>query len=238
MSDKTSIRLHKGKKELRERSIEIDIYDETVKETAGKIVAEMTNYLKSHKNLAALSAKQLGYTERIFCIKFSDGDVREFINPLIYHGEGSHLSREVQIGVSSKEYIIPRYDNTYLAYMTLEGKDETNLFKKYVGEIVQQMVDLLDGVLLEDFGLEILEGFDEASDEEKADIIGIYVEMLRKIQKDIDLKFEEDDNLKMADRAVEFLKQKSLGKIEEWVPTEDELKQIREAEEKRREKSA
>ena len=44
----------------------------------------------------------------------------------------------------------------------------------------QQMVNLLDGILIDDFGLEILPGFDELKDDDKSlPLINMYIDSLK-----------------------------------------------------------
>ena len=50
------------------------------------LVKEITRKIKrtmKKKNLTSLSAPAIGYNKRIFCIDFSDNEIKTFINPLI-----------------------------------------------------------------------------------------------------------------------------------------------------------
>lgn len=194
------------------------------------IIGRLKDLLRTDKNTIALSAPQIGYPYRIFCIRFSDGDIRGFVNPMIYkYGEKTHLSREMQLGHDSKtEYIVPRFDEVEMSFQTPVGNLESNLFQETLGEVVQQMDDLLNGVLLEDYGLEVLEGFDEASQEEREEIIKMYLEHLQNQHDDIAKELEDEkDNLKI-NEAIEFMEQAKLGNVqlefEKKEPTTKEAK--------------
>lgn len=181
------------------------------------IIGRLKDVLRTNKDLIALSAPQIGYPYRIFCIKFSDDEIRGFVNPLIYkYSEGMHLSREVQLGHDSAiEYLVPRFNEVEMSFQTPVGNLQSNLFTETVGEVIQQMDDLLNGVLLEDYGLEVIEGFDEASQEEKEEIIKMYLEHLQNEDKALKKQLEEEDkdNAKI-NEAIDLMEQAKLGKVE------------------------
>ena len=181
------------------------------------IIGRLKDILRTNKDLIALSAPQIGYPYRIFCIKFSDDEIRGFVNPLIYkYSDGMHLSREIQLGHDSAiEYLVPRFDEVEMSFQTPVGNLQSNLFTETVGEVIQQMDDLLNGVLLEDYGLEVIEGFDEASQEEKEEIIKMYLEHLQNEDKALKEQLEEEDkdNAKI-NEAIDLMEQAKLGKVE------------------------
>lgn len=181
------------------------------------IIGRLKDVLRTNKDLIALSAPQIGYPYRIFCIKFSDDEIRGFVNPLIYkYSDGMHLSREIQLGHDSAiEYLVPRFDEVEMSFQTPVGNLQSNLFTETVGEVIQQMDDLLNGVLLEDYGLEVIEGFDEASQEEKEEIIKMYLEHLQNEDKALKEQLEEEDkdNAKI-NEAIDLMEQAKLGKVE------------------------
>ena len=171
MTRKYVLKIINDKTKLQERSEEIDLTNEKDLNRASSIVADLKDTLRTNNNLVALAAPQLGHKDRIFCIKFANGDIRAFINPLIFANKDVHLSRETQIGLDNKEYIVPRSTEVHAAYQTPLGKKEVNAFKGVVSEVFQQMVNLLDGILLEDFGLIVLDGFDESDEATKKKLL-------------------------------------------------------------------
>ena len=189
------------------------------------IIGRLKDVLRTNKDLIALSAPQLNYPYRIFCIKFSDGEIRGFVNPLVYkYSEQTHLSREVQLGHNSTiEYIIPRFDSIEMSFQTPVGNLVSNRFEGVVGEIIQQMDDLLNGVMIEDYGLEIIEGFDEAPQEVKEEIIKMYLEHLQEQSKHLQEIIENDKEHIRTNEAIQFMEQAKLGKIE-LAPMEEKPK--------------
>lgn len=192
------------------------------------IVGRLKDVLRSNENLIALSAPQIGYPYRIFCVKFSDDEIRGFVNPLIYkYSDDMHLSREIQLGHNtSVEYIVPRFNEIEMSFQTPVGNLQSNLFKEVVGEVMQQMDDLLNGVMLEDYGLEVIEGFDEATPEEREEIIQMYLEHLQSQDKALQKVINEDEENAKINEAIEFMEQAKLGKVE-LAPVEEKPVEIK-----------
>ena len=195
------------------------------------VIKEIKQTLKANKDLVALSAPQLGYNERIFGLKFANNDIQIFINPAIIRTEGNHLSREKSIGMNSDtEYLIFRPEKTFISYQTVKSqpdKCEMNKLEGFASDVFMQMNDLLNGVLIEDVGLEVLPGFDEASDEEKQEIIDMYIEHLKEIQNSVNeaIKKDSDSETARLNRNIEFMTKLQLGEIE-TVPLTEEEKEL------------
>lgn len=180
------------------------------------IVGRLKDVLRTEEGLVALSAPQIGYPYRIFCVKFSNEEIRGFINPLIYkYSDDMHLSREIQIGHNSNvEYIVPRFNEIEMSFQTPFGNLQSNMFTEVVGEVMQQMDDLLNGVMLEDYGLEVIDGFDEASQEDREEIIKMYLEHLEEQNKALQKVIDEDKEHAKMNEAIEFMEQAKLGNVE------------------------
>ena len=143
----------------RDRADEVQLGNPKYMDQINTVIQDLKDTLRANKDLVALSAPQIGENMRIFCIKFARGDIRAFINPLIITRKGIHLSRETQIGYNGPEYIVPRHNDINAAYQTPVGAKEVNSFLGTVGEVFQQMIEVMDGVLIEDYGLIILPEF-------------------------------------------------------------------------------
>lgn len=228
--------IKKDKDFLRDRSDEIvlSLLDEP---RVTGIINDLKDTLKANKNLVALAAPQLGKKERIFAIKFANGDIKAFINPAIVRTNNMHLSREKQIGLDDEEeYLIPRADEVFATYQTptmMADKCDMNKFTGPVAEVFQQMNDLLNGILLEDYGMIILPGFDEASQEEKEEIIKMYMESLGTKKDKIEEVINSNPESRDMNKAIEFMTKLQLGEIETVPLTEDEIKELKEKQEKR-----
>jgi len=198
---------------LSTRASETILQDE---ENLNQTIKWIKDILYADDNLVALAAPQIGVDSRLFCIKFSGGDIRTFINPMIKGKKGMHLSREKCISIPGKEFIIPRYDEIEVIYQTPTAKIEENVMKEAVGEVFQQMMHLLDGVLLSDLGLEVIEGWDEASEEEREEVIKVYLDGLKAANEGLKKEIEENKDTKALNDAIEFMKGVELGTVETY----------------------
>lgn len=173
------------------------------REELQQITTALKDTITEH-NLTHLTAPQLGYDARIFCINFN-GDIRTFINPMIIKTEEDVVLSREHCASLDHDYIIPRHKEIVAMYQTPTGKSESNRFLEPVSLIFEQCQDLIDGVLLSDYGLEITEEFDNATDEEKADVISYYIEHLKELSKELDEEIENDEMLKKTKDAIDFM---------------------------------
>ncbi len=192
------------------RAEEIDIKKDN------KLMREIISNLKQvmrKNNLVSLSAPAIGYNKRIFCIDFSDKEIKTFINPLITRLEGLELSREICSSIPGKEFIRPRNKEVDIIYTTPTGQIKNNTFKGLAANVLQHEIDHLEGLTLADIGLEIDSDFDEATDEEKFEIINMYIDSLDITKEELMLDFEKDENLKKQYDADRFIEMLGSGKI-------------------------
>lgn len=181
--------------------------DEINTTTDGNLQREITSALKKtieKENIVALSANAIGYDKRIFCIKF-DEEIKTFINPVIVKAEGLQLSREKCTSIPGKEFIVPRNTNLNVIYQRPMGKAESRQFLGVAAFIFQHELQHLDGVLLSDFALEIDEDWDNATDEEREEVIKYYLDSLDIKAKELDKEIQEDPELKKVSDAIDFM---------------------------------
>lgn len=196
---------------LQTRADELDVRKEN--NLMREITLDLKDWLREHEGYAGISANQLGYSKRVFCINFN-GDIRTFINPVISSAKGLTLNREKCASIKDKEYIRPRNTEITLMYQTPLGKVETRKIFGLAACLVQQQVDLLDGITLADIGLEIDKDFDEASEEERNKIIDMYLDSLDIRTKEMNKLLETDPELKQTNDAIKFMEQLQKGEIQ------------------------
>lgn len=196
------------------RSKETILQDE---EKVNQTLKWLKELLRSRDDLFAICAPQIGVDQRIICIKFANEDIRTFINPLLQKVEGVHLSRETEICIPGKEFLVPRFDVIDVTYQDVDGKISTITLNKTAGEVMQQMIQFLDGITLADWGLEIIPEFDEASEEDKLEVINLYLEGLSVINDSLKKKAETDSDFKELYDATKFLNYK-LNEVENENP--------------------
>lgn len=208
---------------LSERCDEVDLTKKN--KEIQEIVLDLKHTMKQYDDISGLSAIQIGHNKRVICLNF-DGNMRSFINPVITSVEGFELSREKCHSIPGKEYIRPRHTKISVTYQTPLGKIESVQLMGMAARVFQHHVDHLDGLLLSDVGLEIEEEFDKATEEERAEVINMYLESIDVSKDMIDAEIEKDEEAKKMSDGVKFMNAVKTGKVKiERIPwTEEERK--------------
>ena len=180
--------------------------------------------LKKYKELYALSAPQIGIKERVIVFKYNNGEMyKEYINPRIFKAEEYHLVREKDISCPDKEFISPRPGKIFIEYQTQDARPETNVLKDNAAEVFDRMMQYLDGITLEDYGLEVIPEFDEAEEEDKQEVIDMYLKSFKTKAEELNKEIEQDKDAKQLKDAIDFMAAAKEGKIQfEDIP-ENEL---------------
>lgn len=190
--------------------------DEIDPRTENKLMREIIVDLKDtirEKNLVGLAANQIGYDKRIFVINFN-GDLRSFVNPIITKTGGLELSREGCASIPDKEFVRPRHNDIEVTYMTPLGKIESRQLVGMAATVFQHEIDHLDGMLLSDIGFEVDEDFDNATDEERQEVVNAYLDSLDLRRRELNEEIENDEELKQASNAIKFVEKVQKGEIE------------------------
>jgi peptide deformylase len=186
------------------------------REDNGELLKEIISNIKKtmKKNgLVALSAPGIGYNKRVFCIDFSDSEIKTFINPVMTSESELKLTTEICSSLPGKEYLLPRHYEVDIIYETPTGKIKTNRFKDVAAYVIQHEIDHIEGVTLQDIGLEIEDDFNSASDEEKQEIITMYLNSLENRQKLLRDEINSDDELKILDERLKFSEALAKGEV-------------------------
>jgi hypothetical protein len=99
-------------------------------------------------------------------------------------------------------------------YQTPLGKIKSRIFKGLASHVIQHEMDHLDGITLADIGLEIEPDFDNATDEERFEIINMYLDSLDLTKSELEKDFTQDENLRKEYEADKFVELLAQGKIE------------------------
>lgn len=193
------------------RCQEVDLEKE-LKE-AREIIKNIKRTLRKNDNIVALSAPALGYNKRIFCVDYSDNEIKTYINPVIMNATGIQLSREVCSSLPGKEYIRPRNSEIDVIFQRPTGEINTQRFKGITACTIQHEIDHLDGINLSDIGLEIDSDFDDASDDEKQQIIDMYLDSLDIKRSSIHDEIKEDPELNKISENLRFTEALARGDI-------------------------
>ena len=185
-------------------------------EKNGKLIREIVANIKRtmrKNNLISLSAPGIGYNKRIFCIDFSDKEIKSFINPVVTNAIGLQLVREQCSSIPEKEYIVPRNSTIDIIYETPTGQIKTKRLKDIVAYVFQHEIDHLNGVTLDDIGLEVDKDFDDATQEEREEIISMYLDSLDLRQKYLEDTINSDEELKLVSDRLKFVEALARGDI-------------------------
>ena len=184
------------------------------------IIKKTLNIMEESLNasgLTYLTANQLGMDERIAMVKYENGDVHAFINPIISdYSKEMFLSREKDL-FDGKEYLVPRKKAIEVTFVNKSGHPKKVIYKEGASALLQNLIELLEGVFVSDYGLEIIPEFDGASDEEKEEVIKMYIDSL--VKKEDELKKETENNpfMKYIDDSIKELSQKMKEEEEKAI---------------------
>lgn len=220
METKKILTIDEHELEISTRADEIDI--KTENKLMREIVSELKRALKAN-NLTALSAPAIGYNKRIFVVDFKDSEIKTFINPIISNAKGLQLSKETCSSIPGKTFIRPRNNDITIMYQRPLGQIETRQIVGLAAIVIQHELDHLDGLLLSDVGLEIDEAYDNATNEEREELIKAYIESLDIKSKELDKEIKENKELKEMSDAIDFMT--SVYKGETRLEGQEEAKE-------------
>ena len=206
--------------DLSERCDEIDIRKDNI------LMREINKALKDtmrRTGLTSLSAPAIGYKKRIFCLNFSDVEIKTFINPIITKAEGIDLAKEQCTSIPNKFFLRPRNTKVTVVYQKPTGEIENRQFIGMAAIKVQHEIDHLDGMLLTDIGLEIDEDFEQATESERQEVIESYLDSLDLKLKTLKEEIESDPVLKEIDEGIRFMESVAKGETKlEHLPKKQE----------------
>lgn len=204
---------------LSERCEEFDLTKSNT--DAQTIIVALKRIIRSDDTITGLSANQIGYNKRVLCLNFN-GDIRTFINPIIEKAEGLELSRERCHSLPGKEYIRLRHTKVSVTYQTPLAKIESVELVGMAARVMQHHIDHLDGLLLSDVGLEIDESWDAATEEERQEVIDMYLDSLDLNRAQIEKDIADDKDAAQIANAVKFITSVQQGKTKiEHIPLTD-----------------
>lgn len=216
------VRLTKKLEKLRERTDEINVFDN--RETIREVSDDMIEYLTRHPKFNALAAPMINRQIRMFAIRFADG-IKFFINPIFTKQNDLHISIETNPCLDDRHFLVPRNDLVGVAYQDLLGTPGETDFTDTAGDLIQQMIQLLDGLWIDEIGMEVFDDFLSASDEDKQEVINLYLDSLKQRNTDINNEIEGNPELKEYKEGMDFLMAAARGDIQIESPKLSNRKQ-------------
>lgn len=190
------------------------------------IVIELKNTIRANSDMIGLSAPQIGYNKRLFCLNFN-GDIKTFINPVIDSADlvkgQLTLSVEQCHSEPNRKFIRLRYDNISVIYQTPTGEIKTVRLLGMAAFAFQHHLDHLNGLLLSDVALEIDDDFYKLTEEERGEIIKMYLDSIDMSATQLKEEIESDNELSELYDAARFVESVRQGEtIIEQMPMSDE----------------
>ena len=205
---------------LSERCDEFDLAKKN--KDVQNIVLHLKNTIRANEGMLGLSANQIGFDRRIVVLNFNN-DLRTFINPIITRVDGYELSRETCHSIPGKTFIRMRNSRVWVTYQTPLGKIESVELNGVAAKVMQHHIDHLEGLLLSDVSLEIDEDFDNATEEERVEVLKAYLESLDMTSQELTSEVESDEEGKKLADAIKFMESVRKGEtVIESVPYTDE----------------
>lgn len=203
-----------------------EICDQVNPVDAQSTVNTLRAKLNKYVTLYALSAPQVGIKEQVICIKFNDGKIQEYINPLILKGERYHFVRERDISCGDKDYINLRPQKVIIRYQTKDAKPEENILKGVAAEVFDRMINYLNGITPADYGLELDDDWDNASEEEQAEILKMYTKAIGQWSEEANAAVNEDKDAKELMDAINFMESVDKGEtVLDWEESSGKVHQ-------------
>lgn len=192
------------------RSDECDIRKNS-KAIRGTVV-DLKETMKQN-NLPALCGPQIGIPIRVIVLNI-DGRYKALCNPFITEANGFTLAREADPCFPGKQFIVPRYNKIVVNYLNPLGKIESKQLIGLGAYLLQQCVDHLEGIVVDEIGMEVDEDFDNATEDERAQVIKYFMESLDIRYQDLQKEIEEDPEAKKLSDAIKFMQASQRGEIE------------------------
>jgi len=176
------------------------------------LIRDLEDTLKERTDRLFLCSNEIGYEERAILVKFAD-DTHEFINPAFQKRDVPIINREKDI-ITGEEYLVPRFTTIEIVYQDCLGSVKAYKLNQAASVVMCQAMDMLNGITASDYGLPILEGFDDLSSDEKAEIISEYTMSLKERYNYLDKELSNSNEVKDIWNASKYFKGIADGEIE------------------------
>jgi peptide deformylase len=177
------------------------------REEGDKIIADIKEIMEANPEMITLSAPQIGYNKRIFCIRFNN-IIKTFIDPVITKKTGSTLVIETCSMMPGKEILIARPEEITVVYYTDDFKYEENKLVGPAAAIFDQQVQLLDCVFPSELGLvsDIEEdgSLNDLTEEEFEELKEIYIQFIKIKAKQAEEEASKNEELAKQYRQLKF----------------------------------
>lgn len=181
-------------------------------DTIKHCVSKLKKVLYANPDYPAICAPQIGDNLRLFVVRTAKGEAERFkvfLNPMIISSDGLHMSRESNISFPNKQFLIPRKNKLHVAYQAIDGQVASESYAGAYAEVIQQMIEMLDGITIMDYGLDLddvggPDAFDSATKKSKTELIALYLDSIKSLSADLATEIENTPELKYLNDVIDF----------------------------------
>ena len=192
--------------------LETNTRDKKLNQLMRDTVVELKRIIRE-KNLDGLTACQIGVNERIMVMNFGNDDLRTYINPLLCAASGFVLNRETCIHLPNQQFLVPRNKEITLMYETPLGAVQQAKFIGKSAYVAQHLIWHMDGLFIDEVGLEIDDDWDSLTDDEKAEIVKQYCESVDQQSAELNDELAKSEEAQKLKGAIEFEKAVVSGEV-------------------------
>lgn len=156
------------------------------------------------------------------------GDIRYFVNPSIVNTRGTMgFDIETCISIPDKKFAVLRYPEIHISYFdeNLKVAEHPMCMIGMSAMHMQKAIDILDGRLICDGSLPILEGWDKLTPKQQDEIFKEWLERQKEEISKAKEEINQDKDLKEISDAIDFMQ--SVAKGETKLMTDEELKNMK-----------
>lgn len=202
-----------AKKRRRKQITQAKFFDVAEYQSSGELSSLLQDLDDSMtKSVAFLCPNEIGRTERAINLR-TDTDNITLYNPVYSVREDLQLVAEIDV-ITGEKYLIPRWTKVQLQYQNEFGQPRsTAVLDSQSSALMSQAMDTLDGLRTSDYGLIILPEFEQASDEEKSQVIAAYLDQLHETQLKLDHELQQNEETREIWEANRYLAKLEDGSI-------------------------
>lgn len=193
--------------------LEVNTTDKKLNKLMRETIIELKNAIRENK-VDGLTACQIGVNERIIVLNFGDNNLQSYINPVVTSADGFCLNRETCINLDDgKTYLVPRNQQITVTYETPLGAIQQAKFVGRAAYVMQHLMWHMDGLFIDEVGLELPDDWDSLPEEEKDQILKDYYESVDIAQAQLNDELNNSEEGLKLKNAVEFEKAVQRGEI-------------------------
>jgi len=191
---------------------QIDVKND--EETLEIITDRLRKALEQEKDYPYVTANQVGYNYMVYALRVGD-HIEVWANPLMARSDDNMiLVADKEYGLENP-YYVPRWPKlSVIAYSIDKKLVCTRDYENEGAVILQHVMNNLNGISLQDIGLEITPEFRAATKEEQQEVVQYYAKELENLLVRLELDIAGDSEMNKKYEAFKFARAKASKEIE------------------------